>query len=413
MTTALPAADDIFTDNHRWGDVHEWNRSALELHEQGGIHRVEAEGFTPFWAVIDHQGVLEVERQPELFTNRPHVLLETREVQVARGRDTNALIRMDAPEHTKYRKLASDWFKPASLKRLNNRLTQLSLEAVATLEAGGGECDFATEIAQPYPLQVILEVLGMPREDFGQMQAWTYELFFPDDPDFQREPRTPETQKKILGEVFAYFAQLTASRREQPTGDLASEIANGLIDGEPLPDLETLGYYLLIATAGHETTTSAMAGGMHALVEHPEQLAQLKADPDAMVNAVEEILRWTAPVRHFMRTAQQDTELLGRQIKAGDWVYLSYKAANLDPKVFDDPLRFDITRPNADRQISFGFGAHFCLGAQLARNELRSLFGHVLPRLESVELAGDPATMKTTFVGGYKALPLRYTLTPA
>ena len=151
---------------------------------------------------------------------------------------------------------------------------------------------------------------------------------------------------------------------------------------------------------------------MHALVDHPEQLAMLKTDPELMTNAVEEILRWTTPVRHFMRTAQQDTELLGQEIKAGDWVYLSYKAANLDPKVFDDPLRFDIGRPNAERHISFGFGAHFCLGAQLARNELRSLFGHVLPRLESIELAGDPATAKSTFVGGYKALPLRYTLTP-
>ena len=412
MIDRFTAADDIFTDNHRWGDVHEWNRSALALHERGGVHRVEAEGFTPFWAVIDHQGVLDVERQPELFTNRPQVVLGTDAEFAARERQSNTLVRMDAPEHAKYRRLASDWFKPASVKRLNDRLTQLSLEAVETLEVRGGECDFATEIAQPYPLQVILEVLGMPREDFGRMQVWTQELFFPDDPDLQREPPTPETQLKIRSEVYAYFAKLTAARRVRPTGDLASDIANGLIDGEPLPDQDTLGYYLLIATAGHETTSSAMAGGMHALVDHPEQLAMLKTDPELMTNAVEEILRWTTPVRHFMRTAQQDTELLGQEIKAGDWVYLSYKAANLDPKVFDDPLRFDIGRPNAERHISFGFGAHFCLGAQLARNELRSLFGHVLPRIESIELAGDPATAKTTFVGGYKALPLRYTLTP-
>ena len=411
MTDALPTADDIFTDNHRWGDVGEWNRSALALHERGGIHRVEAEGFTPFWAVIDHQGVLEVERHPELFANRPRVVLESDAVFEAREEEINSLPRMDAPEHTKYRKLASEWFKPSGVKRLNDRLDQLSLEVVETLDSRGGECDFATEIAQLYPLQVILEVLGMPREDFGRMLVWTQELFFPDDPDLQREPPTPETRMKILSEVYAYFSELTASRRASPTGDLASEIANGLIDGEPLPDRETLGYYLLVATAGHETTSSAMAGGMHVLVEHPEQLARLKADPDLMTNAVEEILRWTAPVRHFMRTAQQDTELLGQEIKAGDWVYLSYKAANLDPKVFDDPLHFDIGRANADRHLSFGFGAHYCLGAQLARNELRSLFGHVLPRLESVELAGDPATAKSAFVGGYKSLPVRYTLT--
>ena len=413
MTEALPAADDIFTDNHRWGDLDEWNRTALALHERGGIHRVDAEGFTPFWAVIEHQAVLDVERQPEVFTNRPRVQLLSDEQFAGRQAANNTLVTMDAPEHTKYRRLTSDWFRPASVRRLDDRLAQLSSEAVETLEARRGECDFATEIAQPYPLQVILEVFGMPREDFGRMQTWTQELFFPDDPDLQRGPPTPETRLRILGEIFAYYAELTESRRASPTGDLASEIANGLIDGEPLADRETFGYYLLITTAGHETTSSAMAGGMHALVDHPEQLAKLWADPELTTNAVEEILRWTAPVRHFMRTAQHDTELLGQQIKAGDWVYLSYKAANLDPKVFDDPLRFDIERANADRQISFGFGPHFCLGAQLARNELRSLFSHVLPRLESVELAGDPATMKTTFVGGYKTLPLRYTLTPA
>ena len=412
MTESLPAAHDIFTDNHRWGDLDEWNRTALALHDRGGIHRVEAEGFTPFWAVIDHQGVLDVERHPELFTNSPRVVLFSDKQLEGRREESKTLVNMDAPEHTKYRKLTSDWFKPASVKRLNDRLAQLSLEAVATLEARDGKCDFATEIAQPYPLQVILEVLGMPREDFGRMQVWTQELFFPDDPDLQREPPTPEARLRIRSEVFAYYSELTASRRASPTGDLASVISNGQIDGEPLPDAETLGYYLLIATAGHETTSSAMAGGMHALVDHPEQLAILKADPDLMTNAVEEILRWTTPVRHFMRTAQEDTELLGQEIKAGDWVYLSYKAANLDPKVFNAPLRFDIARPNADRHLSFGFGAHFCLGAQLARNELRSLFSHVLPRLESVELAGDPATMKTLFVGGYKSLPLRYTLTP-
>ena len=413
MTDVLRVADDIFTDKQRWGDQDEWNRTALALHKQGGIHRVEADGFTPFWAVIDHQGVLDVERHPEVFTNQPQVMLLNDEAIAARENPSKTLVTMDAPDHTKYRKLTSDWFKPASVKRLNERLLYLSHEAVDTLAAAGGMCDFATEIAQPYPLQVILEVLGMPREDFGRMQTWTQELFFPEDPDLQREPPTPETRLRILGEVFSYYSELTAARRAEPSGDLASEIANGLIDGQPLPDKETMGYYLLITTAGHETTSSAMAGGMHALVDHPEQLARLQTDLDLMTNAVEEILRWTTPVRHFMRTAQQDTEILGQSIRAGDWVYLSYKAANLDPKVFDDPLRFDIERANADRQLSFGFGAHFCLGAQLARNELRSLFSTVLPRFDSVELAGDPATMKTTFVGGYKTLPLRYTLTPA
>ena len=143
----------------------------------------------------------------------------------------------------------------------------------------------------------------------------------------------------------------------------------------------------------------------------PTSCAKLKAQPELIANAVEEMIRWTTPVRHFMRTAQADTEVLGQKIAKGDWLYLSYKAANLDPKVFTDPLRFDVERANADRQVSFGYGVHFCLGAQLARNELRSLFSHLVPRLARVELAGDPTYMKTTFVGGHKTLPIRYTLT--
>ena len=156
----------------------------------------------------------------------------------------------------------------------------------------------------------------------------------------------------------------------------------------------------------------SLARDLQALLENPEQLALLQEQPDLLANAVEEMIRWTAPVRHFMRTAQADTEICGQEVSKGDWLYLSYKAANLDPKVFEDPLSFDISRPNADRQVSFGYGVHFCLGAQLARNELRSLFGHLVPRIEWMEIAGEPATMKTTFVGGHKTLPIRYQLTP-
>ncbi|MEM7340525.1 MAG: cytochrome P450 [Actinomycetota bacterium] len=296
------------------------------------------------------------------------------------------------------------------MRRLNDRLTELSEQAVATLEAAGGEIDFATEVALPYPLQVILRILGLPEEDFPRMMMLTQQLFGGEDPDLQRDEVSPEVAAQVLGDFYQYFTDLTAARRSDPTDDLASLIANGTVGGEEMPDLETMGYYVIIATAGHDTTSSAMAGGLQALVENPEQLAALQANPDLMANAVEEMLRWTAPVRHFMRTATADTEILGQEIKAGDWLYLSYKAANLDPKVFDNPLRFDIERSNADRQVSFGYGVHFCLGAQLARNEIRSLFSHVVPRLESIELAAPPTTMKTTFVGGHKTLPIRYSL---
>ncbi len=406
-----PAPDDIFTDNHRWGDLDEWNRTALALHERGGIHRIERDGFRPFWAVIDHAAVLEIERQPELFTNGPEPVLQTNAQIEGRQAEIKSLIHMDAPDHPKYRKQLSDWFKPRTIGRLEPRLDELSLKALGKLEAAGGEIDFAVEVALPYPLEVVLAILGLPESDYPRMLMLTQQLFGQEDPDLQRGEVSPEVQAQVIADLNAYFGGLTNDRRTDPTEDLASAIANATIDGQMLPDLETMGLYIITATAGHDTTSSAMAGGLQALVENPDQLEKLRSDLEAhLSNTVEEVIRWTAPVRHFMRTAQADTEILGQEIAEGEWVYMSYKAANLDPKVFDDPLRFDIERANADRQISFGYGVHFCLGAQLARNEIRNLFGHLVPRIETIELAGEPTTMKTTFVGGHKTLPIRYTL---
>lgn len=405
-----PAAHDIFSDNHRWGDLDEWNRSALALHEQGGIHRFEREGMQPFWAVIDHAAVLEIERRSEDFTNGPYPVLDTLVDRERRGVDIKTLIHMDAPQHGKYRKLTNDWFKPASIRRLDGRLQELSDEALQKLRDFGGECDFAVDIALPFPLQVILKILGLPEADYPRMMKLTQELFGGQDPDLQREEPSPEVVSQVLMDFYTYFAGITQDRRDHPADDLATLIANGQIDDEPMPDLETMGYYVIVATAGHDTTSSAMSGGLHALVENQDQLRLLQEQPDLLNNAVEEMIRWTASVRHFMRTAQGDTEILGQEIKKGDWLYLSYKAANLDPKVFDDPLTFDITRPNADRNVSFGYGVHFCLGAQLARNELRRLFGRIVPEIETIELAGEPASMKTTFVGGHKSVPIRYSL---
>lgn len=391
----------------------QWRRDALALHDEGPIHHIEAPGYAPFWAVIDHAAVHEIERRPDLFTNEPEAVLSQAEhiaARKAQGGDIRTLIHMDPPDHTAYRKLTNDWFKPASIKRMTDRLDELSREALATMERLGGECDFCTDVAVPYPLQVILRILGLPEDDYPRMLKLTQELFGATDPDLQREGLTIDEIAATLLDFYAYFTELTDDRRANPTDDLASLIANGTIDGEPLPDLETMGYYTIVATAGHDTTSAAMATGMHALAENPDQLALVQEQPELLPNAVDEMIRLASPVRHFMRTATADTEIAGQPVEAGDWIYLSYMAANVDPKVFDDPLRFDVARPNADRHIAFGYGIHFCLGAQLARMELRSLFGHLVPRLESVELAGEPAFMQTIFVGGHKRLPIRYSL---
>jgi cytochrome P450 len=407
---------DLFTNPHRYGDLDAWRREAVQLHARGPIHRIEQPGYQPFLAVIGHDAVLDIERRSDDFTNEPIPILGSDEQLAMRAEGTGeirTLIHMDEPDHTKYRKLTNDWFKPASIRRLADRLDDLSRQAVDKLGALGGEADFYKDIALAYPLQVILSILGLPEGDYPRMTKLTQELFGAEDPDLRREVLSPEQMLEVVTDFYKYFTDLTADRQAHPTDDLATLIANGIIDDAPMPDLEKMGYYVIIATAGHDTTAAAMAGGLRALAEHPDQLRLLQRDHDLLPNAVDEMIRWTAPVRHFMRTAQVDTEIAGVEIAKGDWLYLSYLAGNLDPAVFKDPLRFDIARDDADRHIAFGYGIHFCLGAQLARVELRSLFGQLVPRLQSLELSGEPQTAKTTFVGGHKSVPIRYSLTAA
>jgi cytochrome P450 len=404
---------DLFTNPHRYGDLDAWRREAVQLHSSGPIHRIEQPDYLPFWAVIGHDAVLDIERRPDDFTNAPEPILGSDEQLAIRhsgSAEIRTLIHMDDPDHGKYRKLTNDWFKPASIRRLTDRFDELSRQAVDKLEALGGEADFYNDVALAYPLQVILSILGLPEADYPRMIKLTQEMFGAEDPDLRREVLSPEQMVEVVLDFYRYFSELTTDRQAHPTDDLATLIANGTIDDAPMPDLEKMGYYVIIATAGHDTTAAAMAGGLRALAEHPDQLQLLRREPDRLPNAVDEMIRWTAPVRHFMRTAQLDTEVAGVEIAKGDWLYLSYLAGNLDPEVFEDPLRFDVTRPNADKHIAFGYGIHFCLGAQLARMELRSLFGQLVPRLESLELSGEPQTAKTTFVGGHKTVPIRYTL---
>lgn len=203
--------------------------------------------------------------------------------------------------------------------------------------------------------------------------------------------------------------RLPGRRRAEPTDDLASAIANARVDGEYLSDFDTASYYVIIATAGHDTTSSTISGGLHALIERPDELARLRDDPALLRTAAEEMIRWVTPVKEFMRTANADTQVGGVPIKEGASLLLSYPSANRDEKVFDDPFRFDASR-DPNKHLAFGFGVHYCLGAALARIETRALFAELLPRLESIELAGQPEWVATTFVGGLKHLPIRYTL---
>jgi cytochrome P450 len=389
-----------------------WHHAATKLRMEAPISWVEAEGVNPFWAITKHADVLEIELHNNEFLSEPRCILGTLESDANLKRDghlVKSLVQMDDPEHRLHRNVTSEWFLPKNLAQLEGRLDELADEALAKMVAAGGELDFAADIAMQYPLQVILAILGLPESDYGMLLRLTQEMFAPEDSDFKRDEDAAAGLMQTLMDLFNYFTNLTVDRRANPGGDLASVIANAQIEGNPMGDKETLGYYIIAATAGHDTTSNAMAGAMKALIDNPDQLRKLQDDPSLMSTAVDEMIRWTSPVKHFMRTASRDYELSGVTIKEGQDVYLSYWSANRDEDVFENPFAFDVSR-SPNKHLAFGFGVHYCLGAMLARMELKALFAKILPHLATVELAGDSALTKSGFVSGVKRLPIRYTM---
>jgi cytochrome P450 len=401
-------AAKVLADPLAYTDEVGLHRALTHLRATAPVSWVDVGNYAPFWAITKHADIMEIERANDVFTNSPRPLLVTREgdeQQAAVGIKT--LIHMDDPQHRDVRAIGANWFRPKAMRALKDRADELAKQFVDRMVTEGPECDFVQKVAVNYPLYMIMTLLGVPEGDFGLMLKLTQELFGSDDDEFKRGDMAE--QMTVLLEMFQYFTELTAARRANPTEDLASAIANATIDGEPLSDIETVSYYAIIAAAGHDTSSASISGGMHALVEHPEQLARLRNDPGLMPLAVEEMVRWTTPVKEFMRTAQRDYVIRGVKIAAGESVLLSYVSGNRDEEVFSDPFAFDVGR-DPNRHIAFGYGVHFCLGAALARMEINSFFSELLPRLASVELAGRPDYLATTFVGGLKHLPIRYSL---
>jgi cytochrome P450 len=415
MTTtenlSVSDAGKVFVDPSAYAHEERFHHATTLLRRDSPVHWVDEPGYRPFWAITRHADVMDVERDNHRFLSAPRPLLATKvaeQLAIEKGEVLRTLIHMDEPDHKAHRTIAATWFQPNSLKRLEGRMKELAVRFVDRMVELGTECDFVRDIAVHYPLYVILSLLGLPESDFERMLMLTQQLFGGDDPELQRSTDLEE-QFTVLLDFFNYFNELTASRRAQPTDDLASALANAQIDGAYLPDMDLASYYVIIATAGHDTTSSTIAGGLHALLRHPDQLARLQADPELLSSAVEEMIRWVTPVKEFMRTASEDAVVGGTKIQAGHSLYLAYLSANRDESVFEDPFRFDVGRqPN--KHLAFGFGPHFCLGAQLARLETRCLFAELLPRLDSIELAGAPTSSATVFVGGLKTLPIRYSI---
>ena len=407
-TPTMDEAAKVLADPLAYTDEPKLHAALAHLRSNAPVSLVEVPNYRAFWAITKHADIMDIERDNMLFTNWPRPVLTTREgdeLQAAAG--VRTLIHLDDPQHRVVRAIGADWFRPKAMRALKVRVDELAKIYVDRMMAAGPECDFVQEVAVNYPLYVIMSLLGLPESDFPRMLKLTQELFGSDDSEFKRG-MTNEEQLPALLDMFEYFNGVTASRREHPTEDLASAIANARIDGEPLSDIDTVSYYLIVATAGHDTTSATISGGLHALVENPGQLTCLRDDLGLMPLATEEMIRWVTPVKEFMRTAAEDTTVRGVPIAAGDSVLLSYASANRDEDAFDDPFRFDVGRePN--KHLAFGYGVHFCLGAALARMEVRSFFAELLPRLKSIALTGNPQFVATTFVGGLKHLPVRYT----
>ncbi|MGN6515325.1 MAG: cytochrome P450 [Rhizomicrobium sp.] len=411
VTLVTPAAyaDHTIHDSYTW------------LRANNPLGRAEVEGYDPFWVVTKHADILEVSRQNALFHNgdRPTTLTskeadqKVREMTGGSPHLVRSLVQMDAPDHPKYRILTQSWFLPQNIKTLEERIRRIARASVEKMLAKGGQCDFVNEVALHYPLHVIMEILGVPEADEPRMLMLTQELFGASDPDLGRKPEEQDPQKAltaiqgVLMDFYQYFAKITADRRASPKDDLASVIANSKINGEPISEFEALSYYVIVATAGHDTTSSSTAGAMWALCNDPAQFEKVRANPALIPGLIDEAIRWTTPVKHFMRSATEDTTLHGRKIAKGDWLMLCYASGNRDEDVFADPFRFDATR-SPNKHIAFGYGAHVCIGQHLAKMEMRILYEELLPHLKSVKLNGEPKNSQSVFVNGPKKLPIAF-----
>ncbi len=437
---SLPFPESQLLDTSYYGEHGIPHEAFKWLRDNDPVRMFHIDDYLPFWAITRNEDIHEIEKNAEVFTSYPNPTLAplsrrptppeemSPEQQAAiqavlegspvaelfgSGELMRTLIHMDAPDHGKYRDLVQPWFKPSNLSSFEGRLEEITKEILDDMMGDGSvqECEFVNKAAVYHPLRMICELLDVPREEEGIILKLTNEFFAGDDEDLSRG-EWPLDFLATVRDIFEYFNETTERLRKHPNESLASYIANGKIDGKPIPLMETVSYYLIIATAGHDTTRNSIAGGLLALLRNPEQLKKWQENPELNKFATEEIIRWTVPVIQFARTAATDYEIHGQTIRAGDQVALFYASGCRDESVIDNPFEFDIER-SPNKHIAFGSGPHVCLGMLLARMEVRVFFKQFLERLEMIELAGEPKLIKSSFIHGVKSQPIRYKLKPA
>lgn len=381
----------------------------------------EVDGFNSFWVVTKYDDVMLISRDNKQFPygDQPSTLMDKKSTKMSmQMSDTPlalSLIQMDEPMHMKYRLLTQSWFMPANLKKREEEIRVIAKKSFDRLKDMNGEGDFVAGVALNFPLEVVMNILGVPEKDFPMMLKITQEIFGPLDPDVKSameqmsQDDISAIQQAVVGELIEYFDTITEDRRKNPKDDLATVIVNAQVDGEPITANAINGYYLIIATAGHDTTSSSTSAGMWALATQPGLLERIKADMSLLPAFIDECIRWATPVKSFMRSVAEDTEIRGQSVKKGDWLMLCYASANRDEEVFENANTFDIDRkPN--KHMAFGYGAHLCLGQALAKMEMRILWEEIIPKLKSVKLAGEAQLSESFFANGLKKLPISFEL---
>jgi cholest-4-en-3-one 26-monooxygenase len=392
----------------RNGYPHEvWAR----LRAEAPVAYIEAPGHPPFWAITKHADIMQVATQPELFSSSKGITLD----MDLSGLDVvpEMIVYLDPPRHGPMRKVANKRFVKSAVRDRAAEIERIATEIVDQASTGGeiGTCDFVDTFAAPFPMAVISWVLGVPRSDWKLHFDWTNEIIGKDDPEYRRPGETPDqTSTRARGELHRYLKQMLELRRENPQDDMVTELLHSEIDGVPLTKNQLLSYFELLVEAGNQTTRDAIAGGMQAFCEYPDQWEKLKQQPELLPGAVEEILRWVTPISHFVRTATADCELHGQTIHAGDKLALYWASANRDEETFEDPFEFRVDRKPTPTLV-FGFGPHLCMGAHVARAEMQSMFGLLIARMEWFEQAGPVERLNSTVNGAVKHLPIRYRLT--
>lgn len=361
-----------------------------------------------FWAVTRHDDIVKINRDAATFSSwRGTALLMEFEDPQQIEEQRMMMLNLDPPEHTRLRKIVNKGFTPKHIRALSEMLRRRARAIVAEV-AQRGDADFVVDIASELPLQAIAELMGVPQADRKLIFELSNKMIGAGDPEFEVPP---EELSEAAMTMYAFAQDLATYKRANPGNDIVTTLLEAEIDGERLSDMEFNLFFLLLAVAGNETTRNAMSHSMLALLENPDQARQLTDHPEVIPLAVEEFLRWASPVMQFKRTATCDTELGGQAISEGDRVVMYHISGNRDEAIFDDPYAFDIDRdPNLHlQQVAFGGGGpHFCLGANLARAEMRIMFEELLPLIPSMELDGDVQRLRSNFINGIKHLPVRW-----